>query len=375
MSNLLSQGGFGCVYYPGITCSGKASSNKKVVTKIQKKDSVSDNEIKVGEIIKQIPNYQLFFLPVINHCSVHLASLNKNVLNDCEVISDEDKFQYILMNISYVANKSFFDFLLKVGKTKKHVILDIIETYSYLLNSISILLSKNVIHFDLKNENILYNTKTNNPLLIDFGISIPISSLTKKNYKSYFYIYAPEYYIWPLEVHLINFIIHKLGEKNQIEKTDIIQLCENYTESNKALNIFSDSFKESYKKSCINSLSVFIGKNKEETIQKCIALYHTWDNYSLSILYLRLIDYMFEKGFMKNKILIYFSQLLLDNISPYGEKRKTIDETMKLYKDIFFLDENNSIYMSLIENFDYNYKVITTRIKEDINDLPNIGNK
>ena len=43
------------------------------------------------------------------------------------------------------------------------------------------------------------------PQMIDFGISIPIAQLTPQNRKNYFYVFAPEYYLWPLEVHIINF--------------------------------------------------------------------------------------------------------------------------------------------------------------------------
>ena len=36
MSKLLSQGGFGCIYYPGLKCNGKSEYNKNVVSKLQK---------------------------------------------------------------------------------------------------------------------------------------------------------------------------------------------------------------------------------------------------------------------------------------------------------------------------------------------------
>ena len=33
MSKLLSQGGYGCVYYPGISCTGETSNDKKYISK------------------------------------------------------------------------------------------------------------------------------------------------------------------------------------------------------------------------------------------------------------------------------------------------------------------------------------------------------
>ena len=44
-SKLLSEGGFGCIYYPGISCNGKSLYNKNVVSKLQKNDETSKNEI------------------------------------------------------------------------------------------------------------------------------------------------------------------------------------------------------------------------------------------------------------------------------------------------------------------------------------------
>ena len=77
MSKLLSQGAFGCVYYPGIRCDGKTDSRKNVVTKLQKRDFNADNEIKIGKLVRKIPNYRMFYLPVIKSCPVSLREVDK----------------------------------------------------------------------------------------------------------------------------------------------------------------------------------------------------------------------------------------------------------------------------------------------------------
>ena len=65
MSKLLSQGGFGCVYYPGISCDGRTEKDPNIVTKLQRMDFNAQNEIDIGSKIKEIPNYQLFYIPII----------------------------------------------------------------------------------------------------------------------------------------------------------------------------------------------------------------------------------------------------------------------------------------------------------------------
>ena len=50
MSELLSQGGYGCVYHPALTCSGKAESSTRSVSKLQRKDWASKNEVEIGRM-------------------------------------------------------------------------------------------------------------------------------------------------------------------------------------------------------------------------------------------------------------------------------------------------------------------------------------
>jgi hypothetical protein len=38
MSKLIDQGGFGCVFYPGIECDGSISKNPKYISKLHKKN-------------------------------------------------------------------------------------------------------------------------------------------------------------------------------------------------------------------------------------------------------------------------------------------------------------------------------------------------
>ena len=48
----------------------------------------------------------------------------------------------------------------------------IIHSYVYLLFSIYILDKYGIIHYDLKGENIMYDTTHKKPIIIDFGLSI-----------------------------------------------------------------------------------------------------------------------------------------------------------------------------------------------------------
>ena len=57
MSKLLSQGGYGCVYYPGISCTGETSNDKKYISKLQANEIWTRREISIGKIVASINNY------------------------------------------------------------------------------------------------------------------------------------------------------------------------------------------------------------------------------------------------------------------------------------------------------------------------------
>jgi serine/threonine protein kinase len=371
MSKLLSQGAFGCVYYPGIRCDGKTDSRKNVVTKLQKRDFNADNEIKIGKLVRKIPNYRLFYLPVIKSCPVNLREIDNSIVSKCEIVSKSDKLKYVLMEIPYVSNSPFFDILTDVTVGKKRLILSMTESFRFLLDAIGYLLDIGVVHFDIKGENILYNTISNEPQLIDFGISIPINEISTKNMKDYFYIYAPEYYVWPLEVHIANFLLHET--KSELTSKEASSIAALYTESNSALNVFSPGFKKMYLGSCKRVAERYVGKPRKETISALIAMHKTWDNYALSVMYLKSFKYLFSEGFHRNPMIIHFSQILLLNISPDFNKRLDIEETKKKFNDIFYIDDDVQDYIDLVASVDYDKDLVTEKINADISELTRIS--
>ena len=221
MSKLLSQGGFGCVYYPGIRCS-KAKNDDNMedyVTKLQRYNFNSKNEANIGLRIAEDIDYKYFFLPVISECPIKLASFskeNEELISKCEVIKDVDK-EYTLMKIPYANNKPIVDQIFDVVRSKKHTVMSILESYTHLLKAIEYMVNINIVHFDLKSDNVLYDSDMNHANIIDFGLSIPIDKINGENMKEYFYIYAPEYYVWPLEVHIINYLLYEYEEGEEVD--------------------------------------------------------------------------------------------------------------------------------------------------------------
>ena len=215
-NKLLGQGSYGCVYYPGISCSGKMNK-KKTVTKLQEISFYSVNEITVGKYIKKhVPKYSSMYAPIIKHCVVSFQTIHKSELNifDCKTLfpdgtnsnssyyendyhysdykayinsasngyndrldSNSERFKsklntkYYLMYMNYVVNKTFKKYF--EGYKLFHVyVVNLIKTSLYIIKSLGLLVSVNIIHNDLHVNNILINLKNGKPIIIDFGLSM-----------------------------------------------------------------------------------------------------------------------------------------------------------------------------------------------------------
>ena len=367
MSKLLSQGGFGCVYYPGIRCKNSKDDDDMIeyVTKLQRNNFNSQNEAAIGLRIKKDVIYKYFFLPVVSECPVKMATFskdNEDLVSKCEVIKDTDK-DYTLMKIPYANNKPIMEQIFDNMQDKKHMVISILEAYTHVLKGIEYLIDLKIVHFDLKSDNILYDSDMNHANIIDFGLSIPIDKITPENIKEYFYLYAPEYYLWPLEIHIINYLLHELGEGEEEVANIAERIAEEYVSSNKGLEMFSDEFAKSFKETCRRQVENVLGDFDEDSHRKIIngliENYATWDNYAVSIMNLRLIHLLFPDGFPENQFYIDFTQLLLTNIHPDPTRRMSVAETRQRFYELFYLNENIDTYIKMIEDI----TVDTDRVK------------
>lgn len=390
-SKVINQGGFGCIFYPSLSCKneyGKAKESKNskdYISKLVERNFGSKNEIDIGEIIKKIPFYSLYYVPVLHHCAASLSKVGDKEIKKCHIIEDNkgnDKHvNYILLKMKYVENVKFTDYLL-TNKSKKHVLNIIFDTYSYFLFSLEQLMNYEIVHFDFKWDNAVIDLKTELPVILDFGISIPIRKLLDhaelkkgggKNeegeekeeegeegeekeedeyeiYRDYFYTYFPTYSLWPVEVHAICYVLHEHG---RITHESLQQLIEEYVDSNAAFTIFSPEFLEKYKKRCFQTMEHLIDKPRKYVIRECLKFWTTWDSYALSISYFQIIKFISSMGFTSNTFLISFSKILVGNVHPDPSRRSNYTTTRYKYKSIFYQETSIREYELLIDNFDF----------------------
>ncbi len=343
---LLAEGGYGCVFLPGINCDGTNMTSKKYVSKIQRFNNSAKNEIEIGKIIQEINGFNNHFSPVVKNCSIDIGNIKDDDKNKCTVFKKQKSKKFILMKMLYIDGIDFIDYMIE-HKNSSQIVRNIINSYNHMLRTLSMLIGKKIIHYDLKGTNILFDNVKQVPLLIDFGLSIKIKNMNRENLRDFFYVYAPEYYVWSLEIHYLCYILNKNKEPSVSELKTI---AKDFVENNKGLNkIFSPGFLKRYKTKCEKQLRYYNSIEYNERIEKILNYWATFDNYSLSIMYLKFLYYINIEGFQNNPFTIFFSKLLLQNIDPNPEKRLTILQTIHTFNGFLYeRNINNSITFELL---------------------------
>jgi len=399
-SKVINQGGFGCIFYPSLACKKERTNSEQTndyVSKLVEKNFSSKNEIEVGEIVKKIPFYSLYYVPILEHCAANLSKVGSKEIKKCNIIDkEEEHVKYILLKMKYLKNIKFTEYLL-TNKSKKHVLNVIFDTYSYFLFSLEQLMSFEIVHFDFKWDNAVIDLKTELPVILDFGISIPIRKLLEYDgalnggdedteykedkynvFRNYFYTYFPRYSLWPPEVHAICYVLH---EHSRITPESFRQLVDEYVDSNAAFTIFSPEFLEKYKQLCFETMEHLIDKPRKYVIHECLKFWSTWDNYALSISYFQIIKFISSSGFTSNAFLLSFSKILLGNVHPDPSRRSNYTTSRYEYKSIFYQETSIRDFELLVDNFDFE-RFRSESIKESrrservsISEKDNIGQK
>ena len=357
---LVNQGAYGCLYYPGMHCNGTPIKDRRYATKLVVQDEVAANEVAVGDAVKNIVNYSVNFVPVTGTCVVNLGKVRRNnphEMDKCDVISDSSsakKPKFLLMKMPYIDSLYFYDYIAGMGGNKKKIISCIFDTYSYLIESIERLMEHGIVHYDLKLQNILMNLKTDTPIIIDFGLSIVVGKPPTMNaefWKLHFYKYSPDYYVWPLEAHVINHLQNVVSASGVLTRADAESICETYVNANDALRIFSKGFRARYLKACMEQCDRWVGVERDAACAGLIAGWRTWDNYSLSIAYLQIIGFISEAGFIDNQLIVKYVQLLLTNVHPDPDRRKPVGDTKRAFTDMFYMNQRVEMYDNIVEHF------------------------
>ena len=375
----LSQGAYGCVFHPGFDCQGKIQSNK-YITKLEVKKKTVIKEFEISEYIrKYIQNFNTMFAPILYYCPILVSKINKRSVEECDIIKKKDKIIYST-KIRYVGKKSLEPYLFSLLEEKKDVSFfnkQLFETHIYLLNSIEKLIQKKIVHFDIKEDNIMYDNKQSLPIIIDFGLSFRIDLLKSDvSYKNAFFIFAPTCEWWCLELSIISFVVCKEYNNNIFDSKKKMNISSSWMKDNVDINDLLDvldvyyynnnniiSISRYWKKEVENSRQKwrdyitntlytkdnsgsYVKKTGEEIVKAFMQSWDTWDIFSLSFIYLSFlqklcIDCFKDYQFFLVKYILAFSSERVSILEYYNQLVLFSEQ----YADIHFFDFDANEYI------------------------------
>jgi hypothetical protein len=287
---------------------------------------VTKNEINITNQIKKIP-YFFHNFRVITQIKL-VQDLQQTQMN--VTINKSDHTKFIL--IYYAENNGCYlrTYYLTNLKTPKQVILHTMESYLHLLKSL-IMLEKNKITFlDLSPSTVII--EDNRPFLQNFENSILNEHIDElyitaiiKNIKDFTYK--------PLEIHLLFYLI--VNDIPSLSHSLSYEIGNHFIETMPLLQLFSQEHRENYKKECTAFLNSYVNQSRTHIIKDIIQYYYTWDNYSVSILYLHIFGNLLHVFSLPNTFVSEIVNSLFQNISIIPSKRERLQNSLTNFNQLF----------------------------------------
>jgi serine/threonine protein kinase len=358
---LINKGSYGCIYYPGIKCDAISKETDQYITKIQEKmENVgAENEIQISNLIKTIPFFDRYFAPILSSCDLQITTI-ANTLKDtatCEPIQEairENQSSLQSNKIRYLGDVTLYKDWNRNLENPKFVFHILVHLF-YLLNSISMLLTKQIVHNDIKENNIMMDLNRKKPILIDFGQSMMIQSNNIADIPSFFlqfeYQKVLAHPFYSIDLALISYIANRISKENkiQMDKIDTIvsdiltefkdSVTKIWFEKNEITNplsacITSDEL-SIYQTNILIYLERVSTKTWKELYEELIGYYQTWDAYSIYGMYILFYTNNLTRIPNKNKLILdKCMEILKGQIYSIPEKRLPIKDVKIKIKEL-----------------------------------------
>lgn len=305
---------------------------KKEINLIFLYDFYCINNILISMKIKQLPYYITSYHVFNDYNFIKIGKMDEKRLENYKVI---DNNRHVMITYNNKEFSPFDDYITNV-RTPKEFIKNILDIYSKLSINLLKLNQNGICFFDLSSKNIVFD-KNGTILLKDYEYSL-IDEKLDDIYINDIFENLNDFTYKPLEVHVLFYLIK--NNQNTLSYNNIDTICKIYMKNLSILSFFSLNYKEMFYKSSIETLKKYINKPKTEIIRDILTYHNTWDNYSLSILYIHIIGYVIKAFSLKQGFMIKFIVLLCKNINPNPLKRETFESTIEKYNKLF-IDYND----------------------------------
>jgi serine/threonine protein kinase len=371
MPTVLGEGSYGCIHSPALTCKNQKSIRKK--NYVSKSLIKSDGDIEKHHMnfIKKIdPNYD-YHLKTEEECNLDNTRSNNQALDNCSIFKDQPKNDIRLL-IMENGGLNLEDYSVIIN-TKEQALLFWLKIQKT-IKAVKLYLDNDIIHNDLKAQNILFNEKTQKMAIIDFGL---MHSKKKKENASKNYQLFKVREVFNLLENKETIFINEIHwswplENEYIEKTKFVEFIEKtpFSKHQRKVEELLINLETIYQSKNAKKINALLDNNKTldtyYTIINEIILGTPYSIYDLFNDYLNNI-YSIQQEYKnaKNKSKYYdeFLEIHLNTMDIYGLGIAFIT-SLKLQRTL--LDTN--LIKELYQLF---YRMITPIIKNriHINDL------
>lgn len=240
-SKVIGEGAYGCVLKPSLQCKGQSEDARLNPNKISKlmTDAHATTELNEYEIIARIDPVKKYHLGKPTKCAVKDDKRNRNDIAKCSnsgrYIENMPQYSLLVMDNGGINLENFATAMSSAPETPaNHAKMNRfwIEAHR-LVKGLCLFIGDDILHHDLKPQNIVYNESTNRLNYIDFGLMTSASGSLAKCVRSK-YGFGINHWSFPLELGFTNrYKFDAFAKKSASQRNEyILKFTQNVTKQN-----------------------------------------------------------------------------------------------------------------------------------------------
>jgi hypothetical protein len=289
----------------GKSCRRKTEENTEddeiFENRIELKNELTNSMMKISLLLRSIPNYNLYFQPIVNIESIQYGKLTEDNIESCETIPTKTSNvkqteELVTMKMRNYEN-TLIDHIRR--QTTENKLKVYIEAWFQSIEILKKMKEKNIIHMNIHNQTMLYSEEKGRPILSRYNMAydvkeyMDVDSDWEKNFPE-----VDEYGAWCIDIYLLSHMATKKEmegiewKSKGIDNETLHKWCQEYM-SNLNAKINSNpnnSILKTETEEYLKTLQIhFEGYNGVETLfEYLMKNAYTWDVYSLCNLFLEI---------------------------------------------------------------------------------------
>ena len=238
--NVIGEGTYGCAIKPSLKCADNKLDYTNKISKILLASNAA-SEMKEYKLIDSADKKRNFYLGKPKICKPKMDAETETAVKKCEnkkLYSLPDT-ELLIMEDGGLNLKDYAEQMSKKNVTPENraKMENVCIEMQRMLHALYVLEQNDLIHHDLKPQNIVYNESKQRMNLIDFGFMTKISKVLKESKKSGYWLAYKMHWSFPFEIiyyNKINFKLATIGDRD----SRIAKYIKNFETNKNHMDIF-----------------------------------------------------------------------------------------------------------------------------------------